>query len=495
MSKSSLLKNARNYAEYLRKKERGPVKTFFHITKNENVPAIEQQGLLTNHPNANVNSAAHPFRKHGTDAGGVWVTTEPTAFPVYGTTIGGKGGNSAARADALSTIKIEVPLPELSKMKAVQDPYGTNILRQGDDPKAIEKFPTWAGIDVPTTVLLNDVKPQWLKNIGYVEEANPGFGVNNPKGKLLDFDLEMLPKGEYGNLRNLSKADRRAFSLLTGHDASRAPKVDLEKSPARFVKEYLEKNRPITIRMPQLPMQPTVTSAARKQGASSGPKYIHNGISMVMAPNEAKRYSADFIPAHEWTNYYQDYVKPGESVKDRRSFKFAPGAISRGMGGSHMPPIKDRAFNWDEYKRAIAKGLSPSYATYKAKPRVMLDWDNIIDINGRYEPAVKRRDDIFNPSGAISRGTGDFAALGRARYKDRLAASLFLKEAKGEAAKSLTSYLGRQPTAKEIDNWARFGLVNKIEGFGENVPPVVADWAYKYNEDIVKRLTHELDGD
>jgi len=50
MSKSSLLKNARNYAEYLRKKERGPVKTFFHITKNENVPAVEQQGLLTNHP-------------------------------------------------------------------------------------------------------------------------------------------------------------------------------------------------------------------------------------------------------------------------------------------------------------------------------------------------------------------------------------------------------------------------------------------------------------
>ena len=84
MSKSSLLKNARNYAEYLRKKERGPVKAFFHITKNENVPAIEQQGLLTNHPNANVNSAAHPFRKHGTDAGGVWVTTKPTAFPAVG---------------------------------------------------------------------------------------------------------------------------------------------------------------------------------------------------------------------------------------------------------------------------------------------------------------------------------------------------------------------------------------------------------------------------
>lgn len=39
MSKSSLLKNARNYAEYLRKKERGPVKAFFHITKNESIAA------------------------------------------------------------------------------------------------------------------------------------------------------------------------------------------------------------------------------------------------------------------------------------------------------------------------------------------------------------------------------------------------------------------------------------------------------------------------
>lgn len=62
MSKFSLLKNLRNYAEYLRKKERGPVKAFFHITKNGNVPAIEQQGLLTNHPNANINSVSHPKR-------------------------------------------------------------------------------------------------------------------------------------------------------------------------------------------------------------------------------------------------------------------------------------------------------------------------------------------------------------------------------------------------------------------------------------------------
>ena len=130
---------------------------------------------MTNHPNANINSANHPFRKHGTDAGGVWVTTEPTAFPVYGTTVGGKNGNAAARADALSTIKIEVPLPELRKMRAVQDPYGRNILRKGNDPRAVQKFPTWAGIDVPTTVLLNDMKPQWLKNIGYVEENVPSI--------------------------------------------------------------------------------------------------------------------------------------------------------------------------------------------------------------------------------------------------------------------------------------------------------------------------------
>lgn len=497
MSKSSLLKNARNYAEYLRKKERGPVKAFFHITKNENVPAIEQQGLLTNHPNANINSANHPFRKHGTDAGGVWVTTEPTAFPVYGTTVGGKNGNAAARADALSTIKIEVPLPELRKMKAVQDPYGKNILRKGDDPRAVEKFPTWAGIDVPTTVLLNDVKPQWLKNIGYVEERNPGFGVNNPMGQLLDFGLDMLPRIKYGNLRDLSKADRHAFSLLTGHDASRAPKVDLEKSPARFVKEYLEKNRPIRDRAPKFPRPELLEYAARKQGASSGPNYIQDGIATVPAPNEANRYSVDFIPAYKWTEDYRGYTKPGEPIKNWNTIEFAPGAISRGWGGIHMPSIKERNFDWNKYKKLLAEGETPQAAAFTAQPNVKLDWDNIVYHTGTYRPRIIPAHDFDAVNeGAISRGTPyDMKSSARMNKANRVAAGIVLKNAKADAAKYLTSNLGRQPTAEEIDNWARIGLVNQIEGSEADVPPVAANWAYKYNEDIVERLTHELGGD
>ena len=399
MSKSSLLKNARNYAEYLRKKERGPVKAFFHITKNENVPAIEQQGLLTNHPNANVNSAAHPFRKHGTDAGGVWVTTKPTAFPVYGTTIGGKNGNSAARADALSTIKIEVPLPELAKMKAVQDPYGRNILRKGNDPRAVQKFPTWAGIDVPTTVLLNDVKPQWLKNIGYVEERNPGFGVNDPKGQLLDFGLEMLPKEEYGNLRNLSKADRHAFSLLTGHDASRAPKVDLEKSPARFVKEYLEKNRPIRDRLPQLPDGLTHGIWHTQFPSERFDELIKQGKRLELLPPTAEY----------WTYEFKPYTKPGEAP---RQIIFQPGAYSRGMGSLDRPTketLQNRRFNWNKYLEGLSESQSPYDAASDAAPEYVLDWDNIVyQIDKGYVPKIIEPADNsqFNMNiGHISAGT------------------------------------------------------------------------------------------
>lgn len=399
MSKSSLLKNARNYAEYLRKKERGPVKTFFHITKNENVPAIEQRGLLTNHPNANINSANHPFRKHGTDAGGVWVTTEPTAFPVYGTTIGGKNGNASARADALSTIKIEVPLPELPKMKAVQDPYGKNILRKGDDPRAVQKFPTWAGIDVPTTVFLDDIKPQWLKNIGYVEEAPDMLSaVPDPKISSLAGSWEL----SLDDIRRmLNKSDFRDYSGYTGH---RHGAGGYEKSPERHVTDYIDSNRPISERLPKFPKPETLEYAARKQGASSGPKYVRDGIAEVPAPNEAKRYSADFIPAIEWTKDYLDYVKPGESVRKQRDFYFEPGAISRGIGDIHMPSIKERNFNWPKYKQAIEAGEAPSAAARVASPDYVLDWDNIVYKPSRgYGPkhiVVNNLND-----GAISRGT------------------------------------------------------------------------------------------
>lgn len=388
MSKSSLLKNARNYAEYLRKKERGPVKTFFHITKNENVPAIEQQGLLTNHPNANINSANHPFRKHGTDAGGVWVTTEPTAFPVYGTTIGGKDGNAAARADALSTIKIEIPLPELRKMKAVQDPYGKNILRKGDDPRAVEKFNTWAGIDVPTTVLLNDVKPSWLKNIGYVEEGAPTYRLIDTD--YFPLDMEGSWRLDEGNpLRGLDKSRLRDYGGLTGHHHNNPQ--DAAKSPYRFVEDYIAKNEPITKRLPIFPVPDLLERTAWLQGADNGLKYIRDGISKIPAPNEANRYSVDFIRARKWSENYRNYVKPGESIENRRQFEFAPGAISRGMGSLERPSktaLQQRNFNWNKYLKGLSKSQSPYEAARDAAPSHVLDWDNIVHQDKGYGPKI-----------------------------------------------------------------------------------------------------------
>lgn len=365
-----LLKNARNYAEYLRKKERGPVKAFFHITKNENVPAIEQQGLLTNHPNANINSANHPFRKHGTDAGGVWVTTEPTAFPVYGTTIGGKNGNAAARADALSTIKIEVPLPELRKMKAVQDPYGKNILRKGDDPRAVEKFGTWAGTDVPTTVLLDDVKPQWLKNIGYVEEE-PGLG-----GSPTYVELAELPSGWAlarndplsSSVRGLSKGD---FKELVGYTGHRHGMSGYDRAQRRFIDDYLDKNQPITKRLPKLP--------------NDG--YVYDtSVDELQYPYHLTEENHEYLremplTAHDWTEMYRPYIKPGEVL---RKVTFQPGAYSRGIGhnvtkdkfGSNI--IRKRHFNWNTFNENIANGESPFSASFNARPSYRLDWDNIV---------------------------------------------------------------------------------------------------------------------
>lgn len=391
-AKGLLSKNERNTAAAQAKKERGPVKTFFHITKNENVPAIERQGLLTNHPNANVNSANHPFRKHGTDAGGVWVTTEPTAFPVYGTTIGGKNGNSAARADALSTIKIEVPLPELAEMKAVQDPYGKNVLRKGNDPRAVEKFSTWAGIDVPTTVFLDDIKPAWLKNIGYVEEAqalNPTLTLPTLRDVPSGWALS---RGD-DNLRWLDKNRLKEYAGYSGH---RHGKGSYDKSPQRFVNEYIDKNQPITKRLPIFPRPNDIYYTAYRQGAN---------LDHPLQPNEIKRYSADFIPARRWSEGYWNYIKPGESsLSNHRSFEFAPGAISRGIGGADMPPVKDRVFNWNKYKQLIAEGESPSYAATEAEPEVILDWDNIVYRGGQYFPEMISYPRL-SQNGHISAGT------------------------------------------------------------------------------------------
>lgn len=348
----ALPKNIRNYKAYLEKKKRGPVKTFFHITKNENVPAIEKKGLLANHPNANINSAFQPFRKHGSTGGGVWVTTEPTAFPVYGTIIGGRSGDASARADALTAFKIDVPKAELPKMLAVQDPYGKNILRKGNDPRAVKPFETWYGTNVPTTAFLNDMKPAWLKNLGYVEEYSPIHPIldTRPEINELRGGWDLSPDADDAELlRHLSKSDLRDYSGLTGH---RHGFGTYDKSLQRFVNDYINRNRPITYRLPAFPVAPHPNRLGRLQGAMTGPS------------DNSKRYSAGFIPAVDWTNEYRGYVKPGESIQDRRSYEFAPGAISRGMG-TGLPPIKERNFDWNKYKQAIAAGETPAYAAFR----------------------------------------------------------------------------------------------------------------------------------
>lgn len=483
--KGQMSKNERNAAKYQKKKERGPVKAFFHITKNENVPAIEQQGLLTNHPNANINSANHPFRKHGTDAGGVWVTTEPTAFPVYGTTIGGKHGNASARADALSTIKIEVPLPELAKMKAVQDPYGKNILRKGNDPRAVEKFSTWAGIDVPTTVLLNDIKPEWLKNIGYLEEAERFSTPSLPTLKDAPASWVLRPNDV---ARQLNKADFKAYVGYTGHDHGRG---SFDKSPVRLVFDQINRNQPISKRLPVFPVPNDEATMMRKQGAQL--KYDSDDNVIISAPNDLKRYSTDFIPAETWTTNYEDYVKPGEPVSKQRTHEFAPGAISRGIGGTNMPPVKDRNFNWNTYKKLLEEGDTPQSAAFNAQPLVKLDWDNIVYRNGQYLPKVITAHDFDALSeGAISRGVSIEASALMDRVARKKSAERIRRE-KNESREYLARNLGRQPTAEEIDHWSRAGIWNDIEaGDIPNAPRVLNMWADKADWDIVEGLSDEL---
>ena len=488
--KGQISKNERNAAKYQKKKERGPVKAFFHITKNENVPAIEQQGLLTNHPNANINSANHPFRKHGTDAGGVWVTTEPTAFPVYGTTIGGKNGNASARADALSTIKIEVPLPELAKMKAVQDPYGKNILRKGNDPRAVETFGTWAGTNVPTTVLLNDIKPEWLKNIGYVEEVSGDF---NPAGRW-DFLKKQgsweLPSSDIR--RMLNKADFRDASGVTGHGTGTRMGYLRNKTPARFVEDYLNRNRPITDRLPVFPVPNDEATMMRKQGAQL--KYDSDDNVIISAPNDLKRYSTDFIPAETWTTDYADYIKPGESITDRTNFKFAPGAISRGMGGSNLPPLEDRTFNWDKYKQVIAASDNPGFAAVRARPKFILDWDHIVYQNGQYSPKI-----IVNPSvqfGSISQGNSiTNTSTMRAEQRVRRSNADRLRKAIKPFVESNADIVRNEYRMDMPDDEVRELSRLEMRNNKDNMPlsEAVRTWSRLENSDILKLRQRALD--
>lgn len=491
-----LPKNFRNYQAYLAKKKRGPVKAFFHITKNENVPAIEQQGLLANHPNANINSAFQPFRKHGSTGGGVWVTTEPTAFPVYGTTIGGRSGDASARADALSTFKIEVPVPELPKMLAVQDPYGKNILRKGNDPRAIKPFGTWLGNDVPTTVFLNDMKPEWLKNLGYVEERAPIYALldTRPEIKELRGGWDLSPDAEDAEmLRHLSKGDLRDYSGLTGHGHGFGI---YNKSPRRFAEDYIYKNRPITERMPVFPKPVKIDKMARMQGATEGPKSIKMFTRRdIIDPNEYKRYSANFIPEFRWFYKYLDYVKPGEDVRAARGREFAPGAISRGIGGVGLPPIKARHFDWNKYNKFLSEGDTPQKAAFAAQPSARLNWDNITYGGfGGYRPSIISGHDFDALSqGSISRGT-DLDQLMAARYQRALrqATADVIRLKKIASSQYLARELGRRPTPEERDAWARADMFNKIKAGKMPPRPLLSKWSDKANWDLVDQISEEL---
>lgn len=348
--------------------------------------------MLTEHPNANINSAYQPFKKHGSKGGGVWVTTEPLAFPVYGTTIGGKYGNAAARADALSTIKIEVPVSELPAMRAVQDPYGKNILRKGNDPRAIEPFPTWAHQVVPTTVFLDDMKPEWLKNIGYVEEASD-IGSSATFSDLAEVPASWgLPPKVFSNpsVRGLSKGDFKEFVGYTGH---RHGLSKYDKSQRRFIDDYLDNNQSIANRLPILPDSRDARISAYHQSADAN---VSDTPYNVMA----KRYG-DYPIAQTWSDEYRAYVKPGEDIAKARNRNFAPGAISRGIGRTQ--PITQRyQFDWDAYNDVINDGAPPQLAAAQAQPESKLNWDTIeyIDDLG-YTPQASMPRLAF---GAVSRG-------------------------------------------------------------------------------------------
>jgi hypothetical protein len=439
---------------------------------------------LANHPNANINSAFQPFRKHGSKGGGVWVTTEPSAFPVYGTTIGGKFDDGSARADALSTFKIEVPVPELPKMLAVQDPYGKNILRKGNDPRAIEPFDTWAGTDVPTTVFLNDMKPAWLKNLGYVEEQSPTSWAVEFKPDIMKLrgSWGISPDSDLAALRALNKSDLYDYSGITGH---RHGWGDHNRSPQRFVEDYINRNRPITDRLPVFPVAAHPNRLGRLQGA-----IIRNDET-----NALKRFGNQ-PDAFDWSDEYRDYVKPGESIQDRRSYKFAPGAISRGMGGSGLPPLKDRQFDWGAYRQSITAGDTPYDAAFKARPVKTLDWDNIVYHNGQYGPAVIEQHQLPLNFGTISRGTSDYELAADQTYNElRHSAANRLRRAIAPYNRSNADIIRDQFKFDMPDDEIRELSRLEIRNNKDNVPlsEAVQAWSRLENSDILKRRQRALD--
>jgi hypothetical protein len=336
------------------------------------------------------------------------------------------------------------------------------------------------------------MKPQWLKNIGYVEENAPSYRLIGTD--YFPLDMEGSWRLDEGNpLRGLDKSRLRDYSGLTGHHHNNSQ--DAAKSPQRFVEDYLNRNRPISDRLPVFPKPDFLEVMAHMQGAHSGPKYVRDGIAEIPAPNEAKRYSHGFIPAQKWVEHYQNYVKPGELIENHRQFEFAPGAISRGIGGLHMPSIKERNFNWNKYKKLLAEGNTPQVATFEAQPEVTLDWDNIIGYHtGEYQPqTISAHDFEAINEGAVSRGTPYNMEWSTRRARDdRREAADIIRRTKIDERDYLSQSLGRQPTAEELDNWARADVFNKIESGYIDAPKILSNWSDKVDWNITDRLAEEL---
>lgn len=388
VGKGKMSKNERNMKAFEQKKARGPIRPVFHITRNENVDNILKEGLKSNPEGmTNVNSANNPFKNLGVEGGGVWVTDSPNIFPVYGTQLGKKD-----RASNLSTLRIDLPKSSLPDITAVYNPYGADSkLITADDPNLFAPFNAWNGMPAPTTALLTDIPPERITNLGYVEHM-PNTRVKDRS------DVVDAEKGAGdGFIYGLARGDLMDLTGTTGH---RVPNMRprYEKSPQRYVIDYLKHNQPIYNRTGNFPRE---NSNLTRQAITNVQERTRD---KRWFSNRDKRYSTDFIPIKKWEDEYTPYVPYGHSVDEYKNRKFAPGAISRGIGGEGLPDIKQRNFNWKKYKELTEMGKSPFDASVQSAPQMALDWDDIV-INGynatpKVHPVGKY---VFEP-GHVSQG-------------------------------------------------------------------------------------------
>lgn len=370
VGKGKMSKNERNMKAFEQKKARGPIRPVFHITRNENVDNILKEGLKANPEGmTNINSANNPFSNLGVQGGGVWVTDSPNVFPVYGTQLGKKD-----RAKSLSTLRIDLPKSSLPDITAVYNPYGVDSkLIKADDPNLFAPFKAWNGMPAPTTALLTDIPPEQITNLGYVEHM-PNTRVKD-RSYVVNAETE-ASKGERddGFIYGLARGDLMDLTGTTGH---RVPNMRprYEKSPQRYVIDYLRHNQPIYNRTGNFPRE---NSNLTRQAVVNAQERTRD---KTWFPNKDKRYSTDFIPVKKWEDEYTPYIPYGHSVDEYENLKFAPGAISRGIGGNTLPDIKQRNFNWERYKAFTEMGKSPYEASVQSAPQVALDWDDIV-ING-----------------------------------------------------------------------------------------------------------------